>query len=111
MKPIKALIIPCEGEPFLKTIVSLEEMQQAVGGYIENLNLKHGTMYVDEDAGRKHPKPPVNRRATMFFEVEQAHDYFSTAILGDVIIVGPPKNGDNTDVYKEYAKFFIKGLQ
>jgi len=64
---MKAIVIRADGteaevKPKGKTL-SLEEMQAAVGGYIERVQIRGGEVYVDEDGRMK--GLPLNMKASM----------------------------------------------
>lgn len=69
-----------------KKQLSLEEMQGAVGGYIEVVRLKHWRRLVIDEEGKLKSRPP-NPRATMLALADDAllpGDY----IVGDALLLG-----------------------
>ena len=66
---------------------TLEELQRAVGGYIELVRLRDGRqMYCDEDAKRKAPSLAINDRATALFHAAGGVPW--DVVLGPVVIIG-----------------------
>jgi len=71
-------ILPANGEKF-----TLEELQKAVGGYIEIVTLTDKTLMVLDEEGKLKGKK-MNLYATgLFRRLKQVQDY----IVGDVMIV------------------------
>lgn len=75
-------VLPKDGKTF-----SLEELQAAVGGYIELVNLVCGCkMFVNEE-GKIHGLPPNSRASWQFWTSHPASFDAGDYICGDAIIV------------------------
>lgn len=71
---------------------TLGNLQSIVGGYIEAVTLNNATLYCNEE-GKLHGLP-FNGLATAFVHEMGFYDL----IVGDVVIFGPPENGEDTNV-------------
>ena len=92
--PKRALLIDPFDNVTEITVASLEDMQAAVGGYIEGVQLKDGFMYCNEEG--KLTGLPANRIAT---QLAQTLPY--DIIVGSVIVFGNgDANGNDTHVTK-----------
>jgi hypothetical protein len=97
---VQGIIIPADNTAPLKaaTLDSLEDYRQAVGGWIEAVDIPDlgVTMYVNEEGLIR--DLPFNRRATFLwqFHVPQAHD---ARLVGDVAVVGlTDDEGESTEL-------------
>lgn len=112
-KPIRALLIRTDGRKEAVNIAGLEDMQKAVGGYIEAVPLGPCAMFVNEDGLAR--DLPVNPLATRFAKrmLAVAGRGLRTAdgwivddvlladgwIVGDVLLTGPVNaRGNETDL-------------
>lgn len=97
MKTITALVIPATGEEYLIELdptdaITLDHIQEAVGGYVESAPIIDPTltMYCNEEG--KIRGLPVNERASILLGPHNP-DF----IVGNVVICGAPdKNGFDT---------------
>ncbi|MEV7769856.1 DUF3846 domain-containing protein [Microbacterium sp. NPDC086615] len=103
---VQGIIIPADSTASLKvsTLTSLEDYQQAVGGWIEAVDIPDlgVTMYVNEEGLIR--DLPFNRRATFLwrFHVPQARD---ARLVGDVAVVGLiDDEGENTELPSELRR-------
>lgn len=77
-----------EVEPADGKFFSLEELQKAVGGYIEGIHLECGCiMFVNEEG--KLNDLPLNQNATALFW--HSSGYTGDVIVGDAIVVAASK--------------------
>ncbi|MDQ0868988.1 hypothetical protein QFZ70_001461 [Arthrobacter sp. V1I9] len=101
---IHAIQIPVdEQRPLYKVAINgLSSMQEAVGGYVQFIDLGplHASMVMNEEG--KLQKLPINRRATLMFWLLFPSVRHNDVIVGDAILVGlPDKDGNTTDVPQE----------
>jgi Domain of unknown function (DUF3846) len=92
---MKALLIPVFGDIVPVEVNSLEDLQAAVGGYVERIDFRDAVGFVDEDGKDKLLLP--NRRASALWWklVGQTGD----SLCGPVLMMGlEDDEGDNTDV-------------
>ena len=105
---MKAVKISADGA---KEVVELEygnvlkALQEAVGGYIELVSLRHfvADLWVNEDGKMHHLAP--NALATKLW-----HDEYPTAekLLGDVIVTGPSDDkGETLGLNDEQVSFLL----
>lgn len=105
MKPVRGFIVPADDGPIQQVeIKSLEDMQAAVGGYIEYIHIEGASGFINEEGKLRNLS--LNRRATKLWH--KAHgiecdDIFETIASFD-IIVGPllilgveDEDGESTD--------------
>ncbi|SIS19360.1 DUF3846 domain-containing protein [Microbacterium sp. RURRCA19A] len=107
---VQGIIIPAGNTAPLRAaaLESLEDYQQAVGGWIEAVDVPDlgVTMYVNEEGLIR--DVPFNRRATFLrrFHVPQARD---ARLVGDVAVVGlTDDEGENTDPPEEFRRRLIE---
>lgn len=98
------VIIPADPtqEPQAVSVRGLRDMQAAVGGYIEAVELEHPLfiMLVNEEGLVQNL--PVNTRATAMVVVHGGLDQTAGYVAGDVLLVGPTNRlGYFTSVPKE----------
>ena len=92
---MRAVRIPAEGPVVVEdTAITLSYLEHAVDGRSEHIDIPHRglSMYVNEHGERI--GLPVNDRAT---EVAW-YTLGGGVILGDVVVLGPARNGNHTDV-------------
>jgi len=86
-KKVSALIFKTNGEMVdveYNDPIKLEEMQQAVGGYIEPIYLPEGkVMLVNEDGKWTGLEPNLNATAYL----KSSMDYFNDVIVGDALLL------------------------
>ena len=107
---VQGIIIPADNTAPLRvaTLDSLDDYQQAVGGWIEAVDIPDlgVTMYVNEEGLIR--DLPFNRRATFLwrFQVPQARD---VRLVGDVAIVGlTDSEGENAELPRELARRLLE---
>jgi len=97
---VKALLIRVDGTVSDITIDGLDDMQKAIGGYIEAVYLPLRQMgYIDEEGKLK--SKPVNHLASAIF------DNPSDVIAGDMLVLGDDGEGGNADVDEKFI-FLIR---
>lgn len=92
---MKAVLCTSAGVSSVIEVSELEEMQQAVGGYIESITVPGPVCVVVNEEGRLKNLPP-NRTATEFIAM-QLQDAV-VMLVGDVLILGPTVKSNFTDV-------------
>lgn len=101
---MKAILVPPKGPCKMLIINSLEDMQKAVGGYIERIPLPNACGYVNEE-GRINGLP-LNPRATKLWYKALGLSDFGKALAeedghslcGPLLIMGlEDVEGENTD--------------
>ncbi|MBT8161457.1 MULTISPECIES: DUF3846 domain-containing protein [Arthrobacter] len=107
---ISAILIPADEETpiSLIDIDGLRDMQRAVGGLIEVMDIDRpdATLVINEEG--KLISLPMNRRATLACWTHLSRWRGMDALLGDVIIVGRPNDdGDTTSVPDELVNLFF----
>lgn len=81
---------------------TLEALQQAVGGYIEAVELNGATMFCNEDG--KLSGLPLNEAATFIARRSGAIRTLD-AIVGNAVLTGEPdSNGDITDLDEAWLR-------
>ena len=99
-----------EDRPLYKVAIDgLSGMQEAVGGYIQVIDLTplHATLVLDEEG--KLSQKPINRRATLLFWLLFPSVRHRDVIVGDAIIVGQPDEQGNTqDVPEAVTKLLFE---
>ena len=108
---LHAIQIPHDEErPLYKVAVDgLSGMQEAVGGYIQVIDLTplHASLVMDEEG--KLANKPINRRATLLFWLLFPSVRHRDVIVGDAIIVGQPdEQGNTTDVPEAVTKLLFE---
>ncbi|MBO1267064.1 DUF3846 domain-containing protein [Arthrobacter cavernae] len=108
---VQAILIPQdEDQPFYKLEVNnLKDMQAAVGGLIEVIDLGPlgATFFVNEEG--KIEKKPINRRATLIWWLLFPSARHMDVIVGEALMVGQPdNNGDSTDVPEDLVKLLFE---
>lgn len=87
MKKVEALIFKTTGEMVdvqYKDPIKLEQMQEAVGGFIEPIYIPGGkVMLVNEDGKWQGLEPNLNATAYLKFSM----DYFNDVIVGDALLL------------------------
>jgi hypothetical protein len=102
---MKAAVITTKGVVTFTDVADFAEIRRLVGGYVAPVRLSDGsTMYVDEDGGPRHL--PLNPIATDVCGLAGRIDLEHEGIVGDVVIVGPTRNGDDTDL-TEVARSWV----
>jgi len=97
---VQGILIPASdaAPPELRSFETLEQYQDAVGGWIEAVDVpdREVTLFVNEEGlvlGL-----PFNRRATYFWWHFVPHVASRARLVGDVVLVGwPNQHGDSTD--------------
>lgn len=107
----RAIQIPVdEQRPLYKVQINdLAGMQEAVGGYIEIVDLTplHSSLVVNEEG--KLMNLEINRRATLLFWLLFPSIRGRDAICGDVLIVGhPDSQGNTTDAPQEVVELLFE---
>jgi len=99
----KAIVIKTNGQVERKDMGSLEDLQKAVGGYIEAIgvnwtdSIKNITVYCNEE-GRVH-ELPINMACCMWLSQNGMYPALETPIHGDVVVIGDcDDEGEDTDV-------------
>lgn len=103
-RTLKGLVLTSDGRAQVRTLAgeALADMQKIVGGYIELVTVPaHGdrsgaSLYVNEDGKRL--GLPQNPRATDFCRQNGVGLAADDGLCGDVLIMGPPEDSDDTDV-------------
>lgn len=95
----KAIALGVEGNMLDVELTKLEDYQQVVGGWIEPVSIPTlGTMYVNEEGKlRNLPTNEVATKLARHFDLILEWD----DIRGDVVLVGPNRKGDDSDVLPE----------
>jgi hypothetical protein len=94
---MKAAVITTKGVVTFTDVADFAEIRRLVGGYVTPLQLSDGsTMYVDEDGLPR--QLPVNLIATTVCGLGGRPELESHGIVGDVVIVGPTRKGEDTDL-------------
>ena len=87
MKKVEALIFKTTGEMVdvqYKDPIKLDEMQEAVGGFIEPIYIPGGkVMLVNEDGKWQGLEPNLNATAYL----KSSMDYFNDVIVGDALLL------------------------
>jgi hypothetical protein len=108
---LHAIQIPQDEErPLYKVAIDgLSGMQDAVGGYIQVIDLTSlGASLVLDEEGKLKSKE-INRRATLLFWLLFPSVRHRDVIVGDAIIVGTPDNeGNTTDVPETVTKLLFE---
>lgn len=108
---LHAIFLPQEEDrPLYKVAVDgLSGMQDAVGGYIQVLDLTPlGASLVMDENGKLSGKD-INRRATLLFWLLFPSVRHRDVIVGDAIIIGTPDNdGNSTDVPEAVTKLLFE---
>jgi len=99
----KAIVIKTNGQVERRDMDSLEDLQKAVGGYIEAIgvnwtdSIKDITVYCNEE-GRVH-ELPINMACCMWLSQNNMYPALETPIHGDVVVIGDcDDEGNDTDV-------------
>ena len=98
----KAIVIKTNGQVERKDMGSLEDLQKAVGGYIEAIGVNWTdsiriTVYCNEE-GRVH-ELPINMACCMWLSKNGMYPALETPIHGDVVVIGEcDDEGNDTDV-------------
>lgn len=97
---VKAIIIHPDKRIIERTVSGLSDLQGVVGGSIEPVSLKGDvTMWVNEDYLYAFDNSEVNWIATDVCGLGGRPEFmFRQPIKGPVVLVGPPVNGEDTDV-------------
>lgn len=96
---VKVLVIDGQNTPYESEISSLNDAQGIVGGLIEAVDLKFGTMYVNEEYLYRYGPTDYNGIASDVAGLGGRPDLMLTGILGPVYITGPvDREGWDTDV-------------
>ena len=109
----KAAIIKVNGAVEVRDLPDYDAMSAVVGGYIEAVNLRDCTVFLNEDGIAI--DLPVNPAATRFIKKKlRAEDRVLHApdgwILGNVFVVGPVDDeGDETDCPEHVIKELSNG--
>ncbi len=102
---MKSVVVKTNGEVEVKDLNGLEELQKAVGGYIEAINLpNYGTGYVNEEG--KLNNLPLNIVATMAYS--KSNGFSHDVLVGDVIFTGDVNEEGNTDDISDKFVDFVK---
>jgi hypothetical protein len=108
---IHAIQIPVDEErPLYKVAIDgLTAMQEAVGGYIEVVDLTPLTASLIVNEEGKLEQRPINRRATLLFWILLPSIRGRDVIVGDALIVGyPDSQGNTTDAPKEVVDLLFE---
>jgi len=97
----KAIVIKTSGKIERMDMDSLQDLQKAVGGYIEAIGVdsdKYGvTVYCNEE-GRVH-ELPINMACCIWLSKNGMYPALETPIHGDVVVIGEcDDEGNDTDV-------------
>ena len=97
----KAIVIKTNGQVESMDMASLEDLQKAVGGYIEAININWEnralTVYCNEE-GRVH-ELPINMACCIWLSKNGMYPALETPIHGDVVVIGEcDDEGKDTDV-------------
>lgn len=107
---VRGLLIPSGNDPIEeRTLASLPDYQEAVGGWIEAIDLPDVgiTIYVNEEGLLR--QLPFNPRATFLWWYHQAAARQQTMLVGNAIVVGlPDQRGESTDVPESVAELFLR---
>lgn len=107
---MKVVIIKPDGVATRVTLTGYEELNGAVGGYIELINFgdtKHFA-YLNEEGIRL--RLPYNKRATDLCFKNNVGLMEGDFIKGNFIVVGPAdEEGNDTDISEELADELVKG--
>lgn len=110
---VKGLFIPCSADqPILEgTFNELSDYQQVVGGYIEAVYVRNHpfVLVVNEDGRAK--RLAMNRRATILWWLHNPAAIGGSQLRGDVVIVGPVKHDDFTDVPANMIEMLLHTAQ
>ena len=99
MKPTKGLLISVDGTVKDITVSSLEDMQKAIGGYVEGLYPDRCSLYIDED-GIANNKP-YNATATSLCTHLKVGLAKNDYIKGDMLVLGVVRVGYDCDLTKK----------
>ena len=97
----KAIVIKTSGKIERMDMDSLQDLQKAVGGYIEAININWEnralTVYCNEE-GRVH-ELPINMACCIWLSKNGMYPALETPIHGDVVVIGEcDDEGKDTDV-------------
>jgi hypothetical protein len=97
----KAIVIKTSGKIERMDMDSLQDLQKAVGGYIEAISInwenRELTVYCNEE-GRVH-ELPINMACCMWLSQNGMYPALETPIHGDVVVIGEcDDEGNDTDV-------------
>jgi hypothetical protein len=99
-----------EDRPLYKVAVDgLSGMQEAVGGYIQVIDLTplNASLVLDEEGKLKSKE--INRRATLLFWLLFPSIRHRDVVVGDAIIIGQPdEQGNSTDVPESLVKLLFE---
>jgi len=100
---MKSVIVKINGEVEVKELNGLQELQKAVGGYIEAINLpNYGTGFVNEEG--KLNNLPLNVVATVAYS--KSNGFSHDVLVGDVIFTGDvDEEGNNNDISDKFIDF------
>jgi hypothetical protein len=96
---VKALVINTEGDATLRAFTDdnlLAEFQQEVGGYVEVVNTEGFSIWFNEDGLSRNL--PLNGFASWLLS-----PWTGGGLVGNVILTGPEKDGEPTDVPEKVA--------
>ena len=105
----RCIIIPANPyHPLTRTdLVSLADLQRAVGGWVEQVNITQTlAMLVDEDGRAKTLRQ--NRRATLLWRLLFPAARNELGIVGDAVLTGIPENERYTDVPEDFDRLLIE---
>jgi hypothetical protein len=102
---MKAVIVKTSGEVFEVNAEGLQEIQRAVGGYIEAIEAGSiGSGFVNEEGKIK--GLPDNIIATAVWHRANKLTKFSDYLVGDVLFCGlPDDEGNSQDISQEFSEF------
>lgn len=82
--------------------LSLESLQETVGGYIEAIGLDGAIGFVDEHAKLRNEPPPVNQIATKLLREAggRPEDY----VVGTFVLTGPAEDAEPTSVTESWEE-------
>lgn len=107
---VRGLLIPSGEDPIEeRTVASLPDYREAVGGWIEAIDLPDVgiTIYVNEEGLLR--QLPFNPRATFLWWYHQAEARQQTMLVGNALVVGlPDRSGESTDVPDAVAELFLR---
>jgi hypothetical protein len=104
MKKVKAVLLRADGTASRIEIKSGEDINKAVGGWLEVINFQGNVfVYINEEG--KLLGLPLNNRATGLAYSRNIGLIPGDVIVGNVVFVGPADNdGNDTDVPEDFAR-------
>lgn len=102
MRKLKGVFLPVDGKPEVREYTEFSKIQEAVGGYVEQITDRTTVLLCDEESKFKNYK--LNPMATALVQNNlRRGDY----VAGDVVVVGPSDGENWADVSEELISLLI----